>query len=121
MKYISRLLPFTLFTPIFALAAGEMAGVSSFIMNILNFMNSVLIPAIFALAFIVFLWGMFKTFILGGGNEEKQKEGKQLIMYSLLGFVIMVSFWGIVTLIVNGLNLPKPDPIMPDFLGGMRK
>ena len=105
MKILSRLLPFTLFAPLFAFAqAGNLSGVKTFVQNIITFMNGTLVPAIFALAFLVFLWGMFKTFILGGHDEEKQSEGKQLMMYSIAGFVVMVSLWGIVNLVANGFG-----------------
>jgi len=110
MKILSRLLPLSLFAPFFAFAqtasgAGNFAGVRRFVENLIDFINGTLVPAIFALAFLVFLWGMFKTFILGGHDEEKQGEGKQLMMYAIAGFVIMISVWGIVNLIANGLGM----------------
>jgi fumarate reductase subunit D len=106
MKILSRLLPLALFAPLFALAApGELVGVSNFLKNITAFMNNTLVPLIFAIAFLVFLWGMFKTFILGGHDEEKQSEGKALMMYAIAGFVLMVSLWGIVNLVANGFGL----------------
>ncbi len=104
MKILSRILPLALLTPFIALGAGELGPISDFIKNIIQFMNNTLVPAIFALAFLVFLWGMFKTFILGGHDEEKQSEGKQLMMYAIAGFVIMVSLWGIVNLVARGFG-----------------
>lgn len=67
--------------------------------------NGVIVPAIFTVAFLVFLFGIFKTFILGAADEGKQKEGKTLMLYSLIGFVLMVSIWGIVNLFAVGLGL----------------
>ncbi len=107
MKFLSRLLPLTLLMPFFAFAqsnAGNFTGITTFIRNIIGFMNNVLVPGIFAIAFLVFLWGMAKTFIFGGGDEGKQSEGKQLMMYAIAGFVIMVSLWGIVNLVANGFG-----------------
>jgi hypothetical protein len=77
-----------------------------------------LVPGIFAIAFLSFIWGMAQTFILGGSDEEKQKQGKSLMIYSIAGFVIMVSLWGIVNLVAKSFgfqgqnvgdipNLPK--------------
>ncbi len=108
MKFLLSLIPLSFFAPLFALAqsgAGNLQTVTNFLNNIRNFMNGTLVPLIFALAFLVFLWGMFKTFILGGGDEEGQKKGKQLMMYAIAGFVIMVSLWGIVNLVANGFGL----------------
>ena len=109
MKTLSRLLPLALFAPMFALAAGEMTGVSTFLRNIIDFMNGTLVPLVFAVAFLVFLWGMFQTFILGGSDEEKQKEGKHLMMYAIAGFVIMVSLWGVVNLVARGFGFQGED------------
>ncbi len=72
---------------------------------ILDFINTILVPTIFALAFLVFIWGVFKTFIMGGHDEEKQSEGKQLMIYAIIGFVVMVSVWGIVNLVAGGFGL----------------
>ena len=113
MRTLSHILPLTVVSvlmamlPLFAFAqtnAGNLTGVTTFIQNIIRFMNGTLVPLIFAIAFLVFLWGMFKTFILGGSDEDKQKEGKQLMMYSIAGFVIMVSLWGIVNLVAQGFG-----------------
>jgi len=107
-----------LVTPMFAFAQGELTGIEGFIGNIVSFMNNTLVPLIFAVAFLVFLWGMFKTFILGGSDEGKQAEGKQLMMYAIVGFVVMVSLWGIVNLVAEGFgfqgatveNIPNLPP-----------
>ncbi len=104
MKFLARILPLTAMLPMFALAAGELTEVSSFLGNLVKFMNNTLIPLIFALAFLVFVWGMFKTFIMGGSDHEKQEEGKQLMMYAIAGFVVMVSLWGIVNLVAGGFG-----------------
>lgn len=112
MKKLVKLLPLSLLMPLVSLAAvtnpgdaGNFDGVRAFFGKLTTFMNGTLVPAVFALAFLVFIWGMFKTFILGGHDEEKQGEGKQLMMYAILGFVIMISLWGIVTIIADSLGL----------------
>jgi hypothetical protein len=106
MKILSRLLPFTAFLPMLAFAQnpGELTDITNFVKNITVFMNGTLVPFIFAIAFLVFLWGMFKTFILGGHDAEAQESGKQLMMYAIAGFVVMVSLWGIVNLVARGFG-----------------
>jgi hypothetical protein len=106
MKFAAKVAPILLLTPMIAFGApGDLSGIKTFIDNIVAFMNGTLVPLIFAIAFLVFLWGVFKTFILGGGDAEKQEQGKSLMMYAIAGFVIMVSLWGIVNLIANGIGL----------------
>lgn len=110
MKFLARLIPLTALMPFVAFAAdttdiGKLSLFDSVIDNFVGFMNNTLVPGIFALAFIVFLWGMFKTFIWGGSDEEKQNDGKKLMLYSIAGFVVMVSLWGIVNLVAEGFGL----------------
>lgn len=75
------------------------------------------IPVVFALAILVFIWGIFKAFILGGGDPEKQAEGKQLMLYAVIGFFAMVAIWGLVNLLGSILgvgpssNVPPPPAI----------
>lgn len=108
-KFLARTVAFA--APLLPLAAfaapGDLSTVGSFIGNIMVFINKILVPAIFGLAFLVFIWGVFKTFILGGSDEDKQKEGKQLMMYAIAGFVLMVSIWGIVKLVSDGIGLQQ--------------
>lgn len=79
-------------------------GFEGVISRIIGFINSVLIPSIFAIAFLVFVWGVFKAFILGGHDSEKRDEGKQLVIWSIIGFVVMLSVWGIVNLVASSLG-----------------
>jgi hypothetical protein len=94
-----------------ALALAQFGEVNTFFGKITQFINDVLIPLVFAIALLVFIWGAFQYFILGGHNEEKQKEGRGLMMYAIIGFVLMVSIFGIVNLIANGLGFSKQENI----------
>lgn len=116
MKILFRLIPLAFLVPLSAFAkVGEFKEAKDFIDGLTSFMNDALIPAIFALGFIVFIWGMYKTFILGGSDEEKQGEGRQLMMYAVIGFVVMISLWGIVNLIANSLKLNDKQITPPTF------
>lgn len=75
------------------------------LINILTFTNNVLIPFIIGLGFLVFVWGMFKYFVLGGADSDKQKEGKDLMIYATLGFVAIIIFWGVVNFVVNSIGI----------------
>lgn len=87
--------------------------------NILAFSNDILIPFIIGIGFLVFVWGMFKFFIFGGANEESKEQGKSLIIWATIGFVMIIIFWGIVNLLTEstGLvdqelqNIPEIDTI----------
>ncbi len=94
-----------------AIALAQFGEINSFFDNITSFINNVLIPLVFAIALLVFLYGVFKFFILGGGDADKRKEGTQLMMYAVIGFVLMVSIFGIVNLVANGLGFSDDEEI----------
>ncbi|MGB4076428.1 MAG: pilin [Minisyncoccia bacterium] len=86
---------------------------------IIYLINAILVPLVFAIAFIVFIWGVFEYFIAGAANEEKRKEGRNLVVYSLIGFFLMISVWGIVNLLVNSFGFNRQNqPRLPTVSGG---
>jgi hypothetical protein len=88
--------------PLVSLAAvNNLSDVGSFVINTIN---NVLVPVLFAIAFIVFLWGAFKTFILGANSEEVKEQGKNLMLWGLIGFFVMVSVWGLVNILTGTVS-----------------
>jgi uncharacterized membrane protein YidH (DUF202 family) len=73
--------------------------------DILTFSSTVLIPFILGIGFLVFVFGMFQFFIAGGANEEKKEQGKSLMIYATLGFVLIIIFFGIVNLLTSSTGL----------------
>jgi hypothetical protein len=89
--------------PLVSLAAiNNISDVGSFIINTIN---NVLVPVLFAVAFIVFLWGAFQTFILGANSEEVKEKGKNLMLWGLIGFVVMLSLWGLVNILTSSIGI----------------
>ena len=80
-------------------------AIGSFLGNVLGFIDSVLIPLILGIAFLMFVWGVFKYFILGGADSEKQAEGKSLMFYAIAGFVLILAFYGIINVLTDGIGL----------------
>ncbi len=72
---------------------------------VLQFIDSIVIPFILGIGFLVFVWGMFQYFIRGGANDEAKESGKSLIMYAIAGYVVILAFWGIVNIISSGIGL----------------
>lgn len=87
--------------PVVALAQ-EFGEINTFVGRITTFINNTLIPLVFAIALVVFIWGMFQLFIYK--NAEDKEQGKQLAIWAVVAFVLMVSIWGIVNLIAGGLG-----------------
>lgn len=111
MKKVSASIVATSFAFLPVVASAQFGEIDAFFGNISSFINNVLIPLVFAVALLVFIYGIFKFFILGGGDENSREEGKQLMLYSIIGFVLMVSIFGIVNLISNGLGFSDDEQI----------
>ncbi len=103
--------------PLFAFAQVNATSVQSLSAGIVTLINTVLVPLIFALAFIVFLWGVFTYFIAGGHDEEKRETGKSLMLWGIIGFFVMVSVWGLVNILKGTFslnnNVPDYAPTLP--------
>lgn len=87
------------------------AGIGCFGAQIVYIINNILVPVLFAVAFMVFLYGIAKTYIFSHGDGESVTKGHQLILWGLIGFVAMVSLWGMVNVVSNtfgleGVNTP---------------
>jgi hypothetical protein len=73
--------------------------------TIIWIVNSVLVPVLIALAFFVFLVGAYRFFILGATTGAAKKEGRDLMIYGVIGFVIIFSIWGIINILISTLGL----------------
>ena len=92
--------------PLVSLAAvNNLSDAGSFIINIIN---NVLVPVLFAVAFIFFLLGAFNTFILGAQSEEVKDKGKNQMLWGLIGFFVMVSIWGLVNILTGTISFGNP-------------
>jgi hypothetical protein len=69
--------------------------------DFVNIVNNYLIPALMALALLVFFWGVYKYFIYGGENEHEKGEGRKFALWGIIGFAIIVSVWGLVNIITD--------------------
>lgn len=69
--------------------------------GIVGLLNTVVVPLIFTLAFAFFIWGMVNYFFLNGTNETKREEGKQFAIWGILGMVVLLSVWGLVSILLS--------------------
>lgn len=95
--------------PVLAFAAEAATDITTLGQGFINLINNVLVPLIFAIAFIVFIWGVFTYFILGGHDEEKRETGKSLMLWGIIGFFVMVSVWGLVNILRSSFSFGNND------------
>ena len=73
--------------------------------GIIGIINTVIVPVIFALAFLVFVWGIVNYFFISGGDETKRAEGRQFTMWGIIMIVVLFSVWGFVNLLLSTLGI----------------
>jgi hypothetical protein len=81
--------------------------------------NNYLIPFVLALAFLIFVFNVYRFFILGGSNEDGRENAKYLAIYSLSAFVFIVIFWGLVTFLSEEIGIdgkPCENDMVSDYV-----
>ena len=73
--------------------------------GIIGILNTVVAPVIFALAFLVFVWGVVTYFYIHGEEDTKRAEGRQFMLWGILGIVLLFVVWGLVNLLLSTLNI----------------
>ena len=93
--------------------------------TIIFIINNVLVPVLFAIAFIVFLYGVFMAYIWSRGDPEQVSKGHTFILWGIIGFVVMISLWGLVNVVAQSFGLagfgapPTPTSLSPVSGGGL--
>lgn len=64
---------------------------------------ALIIPAIFAVMFVYLVWKVIDSWVIHAGDETKRAEGKRYVTTAVLVFVLMISAWGIVTMLRQSL------------------
>ena len=72
---------------------------------------------IIALAVVTFVWNIYRYFIVS--DPENRKEASKYVMFSVIGLFVILSFWGLVNILSNTLNLnTNPGAINVQALTG---
>lgn len=64
---------------------------------------------ILALAVVMFVWNVYK-YLIAGSDEANRTEAGHYIMWSLIGFFVILSIWGLVNILVNTAALDNNMP-----------
>ena len=65
---------------------------------LVGIINTAIIPLIFALSLLVFLWGVFQ-YMFFPYSEERRTQGRQVMMWGVIALTVMASVWGIVKIV----------------------
>ena len=64
----------------------------------------IFVPVIVGLAMLVFLWGAGMS-IFKSGDARAQPQAKSLMVWGIVGLFVMLSVWGIVTVLAQTFSL----------------
>ena len=90
----------------------EMGNVSGIISWASCLLIKLVVPFLFSLATVAFIWGVFQYY-LNPENEEKRKKGKSFIIGGLIALFVMLSMWGIVKILTGTFNIQNTIPQLP--------
>jgi hypothetical protein len=93
-----------------------MTTILSLLTNIIDIINQVIVPFVFALAFLMFLIGIVRGFFLNPGDQKARDAGKQFAMWAIVAFFVMFSVWGLVNVLFFSFGLNNlVRPAIPTF------
>ena len=119
-KFLSNItLSSLLLLPVVAAAQiseGDAGDIGGFVGEIVSFINNTLVPFVFAISLLLFIYGVYLYFFHDRSAEDNLKQGRQYMIWAVLAFVVMVSVWGIVNLLAGGFGLEggSIDSLLPD-------
>ncbi|MBI4087772.1 hypothetical protein HY418_00090 [Candidatus Kaiserbacteria bacterium] len=91
-----------------------MNGISDVMNRFVTYIIDPAILVVFSLGFFLFVYGLVEfLWKLNEGGDNK--EGKQHMIWGIIGMLIMVSVYGILSLVTNtfGIDLQNPDTTTP--------
>jgi hypothetical protein len=85
-----------------------MTGVADFIVNSV-------VGVLLFVAFCAFMVNAFRYFIMQSTTEEGREKAKRFMLWSIIGFVTIISIQGFIMFIRDGLSLGN-SPVTPDYM-----
>ena len=84
------------------------------VLDLFIYYITAIVPILISVAIMVFFWGIVK-FIAHAYDEKAVAEGKQLIIWGLVGIFVIVALWSIVGYVQSsfGLNLSNRAATVP--------
>lgn len=80
-------------------------NIIGFIHKVNNLIFNPIIKIIFLFALIVFIWGVFQ-YIKNSDSDSERETGRKHMLWGIVGMFIMISVFGIMSLIMNTVEVP---------------
>lgn len=92
--------------PLMTFAAGK--DLQWLMQLVTNYFENFII-LIISLAVVTFTWNIYRYFF----TEKDKKEAGLYVLYSTVGFFVILSIWGLVNILTNTLQLNNGQPTYP--------
>lgn len=90
-------------------ATGRFGSIQQLGMEVIRFIETLVVPLIMSLAVIAFLWGILK-YIQKGGEPAEREQARQFMLWGVIGLAVMASVWGLVRILTNTIGVPVGIP-----------
>lgn len=94
-------------------SSGCLLGKDPKLQGLLGFATCVItvsvIPLVFALAVLMFVWGVVQ-FVINSSEEVKKEKGRQFMIWGVIALTVMVSVWGLVRILGNTFDIDYAIP-----------
>jgi hypothetical protein len=99
--------------PLVSFAQG-LSNISRLVTSLGNIVN-LLIPIVFAVALLVFFWGLVMYIF---GKEDDKAQAKKTMIWGVVALFVMASVWGLVAFIGSAVGVgqdagPSVSPLIP--------
>jgi Na+/H+-dicarboxylate symporter len=88
------------------------AGGAVNLLNTVGTLISTATPIVVGLAVLGFFWGL-AVYIFSAGSDKKKKEGRNIMIYGILALFVMLSVFGIISMLQSTLNLSPNGGSIP--------
>jgi hypothetical protein len=95
-------------------AQGNFGSIQQIGMAIIEIIEVYLIPIVMSLGLLAFLWGVVQ-FIRKGGDPKEREQGRQFMLWGIIGLAVMASVWGLVRVLTNTIGAPLGIPSTRDI------
>lgn len=92
-------------THIFSPHIAHAASVGQLVGRIEDVVINPIVGILFAIAFLIFVWGIVR-FLFNADDENARAQGKQHILWGLVGMFIMIAVKAIITIITSTIGIP---------------
>lgn len=86
-----------------ACGSGDLSAILCKIGELLN----TIMPLLIALGVVYFIWGVI-TYVISN-DEEAKSRGRNMMIWGIIGLLVIVSIWGLVSILKNTFGLSNPS------------